>query len=385
MKDTFNNDEFYPINDELITVVQLEEDDFFDYSMVDFRTKTLILGDGIDSFSNEQGVLCDSEIESLMLEGKHEAIVLIDGILYEKIDYSFYLDRDSHQDNENISQNDVSKLSLLFIPPKMKIRKYIVPSLCVDFSTFSISNDYLEEIVFHDHFLSMDDICFSGCERLKTIHLPKSITCICEYPLNIVGLEKITVDAENKNFIVKNNSLLNFDGTELIVIPSGLKEDIYEIPEGVIRAEEYSPDNYYIKKLVIPDTISSFTDYALCKGNSMMYCFPSLDEIIAKASNPYFVSVDGVLYNKDFTKLIHYPNDKQGEEYILLDTCVSFEVSAFVNPAYVRKIYISNQTFFCDSLEDSMSLGMDADIEFYLRIDEGYVLIDFDYVTAEKL
>lgn len=244
----------YPMDENFVSIVNLEKDECFDYFMVDKRTKVLILGNGVDSFDNMQGVLCNTEIESIILEGNHNSLVLIDGILYEKIEeeYTIYdedfLEEHSHLDND--PQYYFSKLSLVFIPPKMNIKKYIVPIDCIDFSPFFICNNTLEEIIFHDNFLLMQNMCFNDCSKLKSISLPKSLVGIGEYPLNISGLEKITIDSENKYFTVKDNTLLNFSGTKLIAIPPGLRVEEYVIPDSVINAEEYLSGNNYIKKYI---------------------------------------------------------------------------------------------------------------------------------------
>lgn len=66
----------------------------------------------------------------------------------------------------------------------------------------------------------------------------------------------------------------------------------------------------------------------------MLGDFPSLSECIVKSDNPYLASIDGVLYSKDLTKLVYYPNCRTGNEYTLLESCISFEISSLISPKY---------------------------------------------------
>lgn len=360
MSKKFNNDKMYPMDDNFVTVVNLDKDVFFEYFLVDDRTKTLILGDGVDSWDNSQGILSDTQIESIILEGRHETLLLIDGILYERTNDEYY-------------DFEVSlKLVLCFIPPKMKINKYVVPEDCIEFATFSICNNYLKEIVFHNNFLFFQDMCFADCLNIKSINLPKSLKGIGEYPLDISGLENIMIDPENTNYIVKNNALLNFEGSILISIPCGRKEEVFEIPEGVISVEEYLPCNSFIKKLILPNTLPSFTAHACCEGNSMMFAFPSIEECIIKDKNPYLKAVDGVVYSKDLKKLVYYPVNKKCQEYTLIDSCVSIEISSFIEPKYLKKVFIPNRNFKLDTL-----LKVDYDSEIYVHDGISYILVDY--------
>lgn len=63
-----------------------------------------------------------------------------------------------------------------------------------------------------------------------------------------------------------------------------------------------------------------------------------LEEINISPDNPYFTVEDGILYNKDKTKIIKYPQKKQGTSYTLPDFCTEANYEAFYNCTYLQEI-----------------------------------------------
>ena len=66
---------------------------------------------------------------------------------------------------------------------------------------------------------------------------------------------------------------------------------------------------------------------------------PFLEEIIVSEKNPNFVSVDGVLYNKEKTVIIRYPQAKQGS-FVIPDTVKEIRPYAFCDCHYLSEIKI---------------------------------------------
>ena len=60
-----------------------------------------------------------------------------------------------------------------------------------------------------------------------------------------------------------------------------------------------------------------------------------MESIWVDPKNPYYTSVDGVLFNKDMTRLIRYPISKQGEYYQVPKTVTAIAESAFLNCDYL--------------------------------------------------
>lgn len=64
----------------------------------------------------------------------------------------------------------------------------------------------------------------------------------------------------------------------------------------------------------------------------------SCSYVIVDAENPYFSSLDGVLFNKDKTKLILYPRGKENTEYEVPSSVVYIDDYAFANNDNLRKV-----------------------------------------------
>ena len=80
-----------------------------------------------------------------------------------------------------------------------------------------------------------------------------------------------------------------------------------------------------LKKITLPSTIEYM-------GNIEASAFentPNLEEIIVDSKNENFVSIDGVVYSKDKTKICCYPANKPEKNYNILNTVTSIEPETF--------------------------------------------------------
>ena len=132
-------------------------------------------------------------------------------------------------------------------------------------------------------------------------------------------------DIISDDFIVKAGVATKYTGNKSIVV----------VPEGVT---ELVPclfwDNQVIEEVILPDTlvnISGDTFYnsthlrkvnipknVKFMGNNPFAGCPNIEVI---NESPYFNLVDGILYNKDFTRLIYYPISKKDDRYEIKEGC----------------------------------------------------------------
>jgi len=87
------------------------------------------------------------------------------------------------------------------------------------------------------------------------------------------------------------------------------------------------------------ETIGLFA-FASCSG---------LKEITVDSQNDYYVSVEGVLYNKSKTNLIVYPPAKEGTEFAIPDIVTKIEDNAFYMNRYLKKLTIPANTVEFDN------------------------------------
>lgn len=132
-------------------------------------------------------------------------------------------------------------------------------------------------------------------------------------------------DIISDDFIVKAGVATKYTGNKSIVV----------VPEGIT---ELAPclfwDNQLIEEVILPDTlvnISGDTFYNSSNlkkvnipknvkfmGNNPFAGCPNIEVI---NESPYFNLVDGILYNRDFTRLIYYPISKKDDRYEIKEGC----------------------------------------------------------------
>ena len=132
-------------------------------------------------------------------------------------------------------------------------------------------------------------------------------------------------DIISDDFIIKAGVATKYTGIKSIVV----------VPEGVT---ELAPclfwDNQVIEEVILPDTLvnisgDTFYNSASLKkvnipknvkfmGNNPFAGCPNIEVI---NESPYFNLVDGILYNKDFTRLIYYPISKKDDRYEIKEGC----------------------------------------------------------------
>lgn len=109
-----------------------------------------------------------------------------------------------------------------------------------------------------------------------------------------------------------------FSSYRTLNIGNSLKEFVYGYKDTSDRYNGYLGNNY----AYIPGSFSNFNGTTSCEGNLNPEQLEATKKITARCKtinvstdNPYFASVDGVLFNKDITKLLLYPAGKISTKY----------------------------------------------------------------------
>lgn len=155
-----------------------------------------------------------------------------------------------------------------------------------------------------DSLLRIGEGAFVKCYHIPDLYIPKNVEYIDEgFADHCSGMFQIRVHSENMYFSDFNGVLYNKDQTELIRCPEGYEnlnnvfsENVRVIKKGAFK----NCDDFEIK---IPKSVEVIEEGAfenLCAEN-----------IYADKYNPCFSSVNGVLYNKNRTKLVKFPIKKR--------------------------------------------------------------------------
>ncbi len=148
----------------------------------------------------------------------------------------------------------------------------------------------LENVVMSKKITKIGESAFSGCSSLASITIPGSVTSIGK------------------------DAFWNCGGLTSITISDGVTSIGYEAFFGCSS----------LTSITIPDSVTSI-------GNGAFYGCRSLTSIDVLENNKNYSSVSGVLFNKDKTEIITYPNGKINTSYEIPNSVTSIGQSAFGN------------------------------------------------------
>ena len=204
--------------------------------------------------------------------------------------------------------------------PSGKAGSYTVPNSVtniVDGAFYQCAK--LTSITIPEGFTSITDIEFGYCSSLTSIIIPNSVTNIawaafyaCTSLTNAIIGTNITD--------IGDDAFYDCSGLTSVTIPNS-------VTNIGIEAFLYCTN---LTSVTIPDGVINIGSAAFTS------CF-SLTAITVDALNPTYSSVDGVLFNKNQTRLIQYPGGKTGS-YTVPNSVTSIETNAFMLCATITNV-----------------------------------------------
>lgn len=228
----------------------------------------------------------------------------------------------------------------------------------------------ITDLVIPDSVVNIGGCAFSDCSKLKNIHFGSGIENIgYEIFSGCYSLEKISVSEGNKVLSVDNGVLFNKEKTELIKYPVKKTDSSYAVPSSVktINTSAFSSVEN-IEKLTLPEGLETIEDEAFsgltalkeirlpdslvnfghnfggCSALEKVYIGKNVEYTEEYSSfreccnlktfevnpeNKNYSSMNGVLFNKDKTKLFKYPAGLSVENYIIPDSVKEVRSLAF--------------------------------------------------------
>ncbi len=258
---------------------------------------------------------------------------------------------------------------------------------------------------------------FGGCSNLKEISIPSSLKIVINDDFYFWGcnsLINVNVSEDNENFCSVDGVVFTKDKSILMLYPAGKTEEHYTIPDFVttLSRDAFCDCNNLIS-VTIPENVSCISDYAFdgCENlktvnissgvcdietHSFDYCH-SLQMINVNDNNLNYCSDEGVLFSKDMTQLLKYPDGKPDETYTVPHGVVDVDgiKNGFIKylnvPEGVKVIVGENYSVIGDSVEvitlpkslekfsSAITNFEHAEIRYGGTMAEWYTLDDYDY------
>lgn len=144
---------------------------------------------------------------------------------------------------------------------------------------------------------------------------------------------EITVPKKIENVpvtVLEKDSFYQHKNTVSIILPQNLTT--------IIGSPFYKC--YSLKEILIPKYVKQIDT------NPFFRC-PSLTKIIVDPDNSHYTDIEGVLFNKDKTVLISYPEGKLTESYLIPKSVRELKIDSFGYKTKLKEITIlSNVTIF---------------------------------------
>ena len=266
--------------------------------------------------------------------------------------------------------NGCTSLTNITIPENVTSIGYNAFENCISLASITISDSVTEigssafegctsltSITIPDSVTEIGSSAFNDCASLTSITIPNSVTEIGSSAFEgCTSLMAINVTTGNQNYVSVNDVLYNKDKTTIICYPASKNDKSYRILDNVtdICGRAFS-NCKNLTSISIPNSVVKINSDAFedCTSletvsipNSVTEIYSafsgctSLTAINVATENQNYVSVNGVLYNKDKTTIICYPAGKKDKNYRIPDGVTEIGRIAFSGCASLTGITI---------------------------------------------
>lgn len=221
-----------------------------------------------------------------------------------------------------------------------KIKSVIIPEGIVSIGSQAFENcRALEKVTLPETLELIEHSAFKDCSSLRNITIPKNVNSIgtdAFYGCSV--MTEINVDENNEIYYDIDGVLFTSgysDFMALVYYPDGKHEKSYQIPEGTAMIYNYSFGGCKsLQEIYIPNSVISVS------AEAFMGSMPNLTGIYVAANNENFLDIDGVLFNKDKTWLIKYPEGRKDENYDIPLSVTNMSNEAFRNASNLKNVTI---------------------------------------------
>ena len=283
------------------------------------------------------------------------------------------------------------KTELLHFPAKKQVESYSIPEKVEKIGEFAFESNQLNEVIFHDKLLSIDDYAFFLCEKLEKADVPNSVEFVGEsafsrcYNLKEAHLpEKLTAISPGLFEYGYKLEKVNIPSTVTSIGKSAFrycwKMNDLRLPEGLVEIGDEAFNGWEMTSLVIPNSVTTIGSQAFagCTELKSLVLGNSVSEI----------GMDAFYNNRELKEI-----DILSEDYNYVSTygfksCNAVEYVNLPDTDWAKKVLINLD---CDCKKRYWSYETDGNgkvvklLEIVTAIDAPNVTMDTKYKTIYDL
>ena len=281
-------------------------------------------------------------------------------------------------------------------------KEYRVPAgvKIIDAKAFGACRE-LVKVILPDSIEEIREEAFAGCEKLETIEGTEAVKNVGNHAF--AG----TAFSINQNIVILGSTLVKYKetGVASFRVPDGIetiaaeafcvhdKEDQLKevfLPSSLKTIEKNAfAGRTSLEKMIIPSKVKNISNEAFPVYRPAVHNLWRKDdpeEVTAFAGvdvveeNPYFSSVDGVLYSKDKSILYYVPDNYEKTVFEIGEETKTIKANAFFNNRKIKKVIIKKEVF----IEPRAFFNLQA-LECLELSEEQKIISEESFVNCEKL
>lgn len=236
------------------------------------------------------------------------------------------------------------KTELLHFPAKKQVESFSIPEKVEKIGKFAFESNQLNEVIFHDKLLSIDDYAFFLCEKLAKADVPNSVEFVGEsafsrcYNLKEAHLpEKLTAISPGLFEYGYKLEKVNIPSTVTSIGKSAFrycrKMNDLRLPEGLVEIGDEAFNGWEMTSLVIPNSVTTIGRQAFdgCTELKSLVLGNSVSEIGMHAfyNNRELKEID--ILSEDYNYVTTYA----------FESCNAVEYVNLPDTDWARKVLIS--------------------------------------------
>lgn len=207
---------------------------------------------------------------------------------------------------------------------------------------------------------------FNGANKITGVEIPDSVTLISDYAFQYCkSLTRIEIPGTVKKIGYlwgwQNVNAQVFNGCsnlEEVILEEGIEEIAgrafdacskvkeWKLPKSLKRIGPCAFSNISVEEFNIPENVEGIAAAFISSSK--------LARINVDSNNKYFTSIDGILFDKDGTRLIKYPENRDGNSYEVPNTVKAIDANAFISCKNLQTIVIADSV---EKIGDSAFYG----------------------------